>query len=82
VIKINENQTLKLTFDHIKDGKPASLFIAMNPLTGDWLQEHKHDDATTAYYGTKSAALHLANLIVKKLKDKNLSCNVEIKNVK
>lgn len=78
MIKITEKQSVQLNFTHIRDGKPAALFIAMNPLTGDWLQEHKHGSAVTAYYGTKSAALSLANSIVKKSAANDLSCKVVI----
>ena len=78
MIKITEKQSVRLTFTHIRDGKPAALFIAMNPLTGDWLQEHIHNGIRTAYYDTKASALKLANSIVKKSAKKNLACKVVI----
>jgi hypothetical protein len=80
-IKLTEKQTLKMTFTH-PNGKPASFFAAMNPLTGDWLQTHKVGDAESSYYGTKSAVLSLANSIVKKSAEKNLTCEVEVSNIK
>jgi len=79
-IKLTEKQSCRLKFIHIS-GEPSELFIAMNPLTGDWLQIHKIGDKESAYYGTKSAALTLANNIVKKSAEKNLSCEIDIKNV-
>jgi hypothetical protein len=79
-IKLTEKESLKLTFTHV-NGKSASLFIAMNPLTGDWLQTHKVGDAETSYYGTKSDALSLANSIVKKSAKENLTCTASVTKV-
>jgi len=77
VIKITDKQTVRVTFTHVRGGD-ASLFVAMNPLTGDWLQEHMHNGIRTAYYGTKTEAVRLANNIVKKSAEKDLACKVDI----
>ncbi len=78
-IKLKENQEAKLTFTHI-NGQEASLYVAMNPLTGDWMQIHKIGGEETAYSGEKASALSLVNNIVKKSKKNNLKCEVVIQN--
>jgi len=76
-IKITDKQTLRLKFTHI-NGLQAALYVALNPLTDQWLQEHRVGDGCTAYVGTKTDALHLANAIVTKSEEKGLPCIVEI----
>lgn len=77
-MKLTPKQTATLTFTHVTSGKPASLFIAMNPLTGDWLQTHRHGDAETSYYGTEADAVRLADKIIEVSKKKKLTCTVKI----
>lgn len=75
-IKLNENQSCSLNFTTTK-GHLSSLYVACNSL-GGWLQVRRIEDIETTYVGSKSAALALANGIVKKSKELNLPCNVEI----
>lgn len=77
-IKIKDNEQCHLKFTHINGGE-AELKIMMNPLTGNWLQIHKHNGASTSYYGSKDVAVGLVNKIVDKSREKGLPCEVTIK---
>jgi hypothetical protein len=77
VIKLKDSEECRLEFTHL-NGKPSSLYIACNPLTGKWLQDHTIGEQSTAYYGTKADAVSLANSIVRKSASNNLPCKVII----
>ena len=77
-LKLTDTQTARLKFTHVKSGKPSELFIAMNPLTGDWLQDHRIGDTRTSYISDKPTALKLANNIIDSSQKNHLHCSVEV----
>lgn len=80
-IKLTDKQTCRLTFIHAVTKEPSSLFIAMNPLTGDWMQTHKVGEKESSYFGTKTDAISLANNIIKKSIKMGLTWEVITNNV-
>ena len=78
-VKLNETQSCRLDFTHL-NGKPASLFVQRNPLTGDWLQTHGLDGKHSSYYSDKAGAISLINKIITKTAKENLPCKVKIEN--
>lgn len=76
-LKLKDNETATIEFTHL-NGKEAKLYIAKNPLTGDWLESHTMEQANVAYYSTKKDCLRLANAIISKSEENELSCKVTV----
>jgi hypothetical protein len=82
MINFSDNEEVTLTFTHIKTKEPSKLFVARNPLTGSWLQEHTIGKGTTAYYSNKSAVKKLVNNIYNKNTENNLPVEIKITQAK
>jgi hypothetical protein len=50
MVKLTDKQEVTLTFTHV-NGLPSSLYVAMNPMTGDWMQVHKISGQESCYAG-------------------------------
>jgi hypothetical protein len=82
MINFSDDEEVTLTFTHIKTKEPSKLFVARNPLTGQWLQEHTIGKGTTAYYSGKNAVKKLVNDIYNKNTENNLPVEIKITQAK
>jgi hypothetical protein len=75
-IKLTDKQTTILDFTHLATGKPASLAVACNPLTGDWIETHTTEAGSTAYKSSKADALKLVRRVMLASDKAGLPCKV------
>ncbi len=65
--KLKDDQVCTIHFDHVS-GKPATLTVKMNPLTGDWLEQWIVGDQEQSSYVSKRDAVKILANVAKKSK--------------
>lgn len=77
-ITFGKNDQVTVTFVHKRTKEQAKVFIARNPLTNSWLQEHTVGEQSTPYMSNKASCVSLVNSIVKKNTELGLPVDVKI----
>jgi len=77
-MNFKDDEQVTLTFTHIRTKEPSKLFVARNPLTGNWLQTHTVGDESTSYFSNKNDAKKIVNQIIDKSAKNGLPCEVKV----